>query len=467
MPGMSVSLVMSVGLGWLLMTAPARSASLVPCAPDSPDWSAAKEALTAFDARMEALPEDGDVGVVRSGLKALLGNRCFDIAREEEHRAPLSWHLGEEEGEAVSALALKTWWRDGGKAYLTAWLELGRPGSRTVVIAPDLRDTLSREVSPKHPLGPLLCPTKAEACGAETEGWRVRAEKAFASEERHARMFSDEKPPRVDCMAVARKRPTRLRYKTWRDCQMSNARPVRYVLPLGRIHAPMDGWLVVRGRRGHYGFCDRVDAYHLGTGTAYRSSSCSNLALRSGGEVDTAGTDAARQSEVKVGHIAPERLRELTWMLLLAPEVRQGVQVEALQVPVPKELRVEWPTRLGATEEGVMGGVFGGSTAQTRLRWSWFPSGGGEPLLGEFTYPWSYAPGEDHANGLLKEAEGSFQEGCPKLPLPTGVLDFTREPTVSAVDAPEGVKRVQDARVEALFGWKPPTSCAQDLRDGG
>nr|WP_128798116.1 hypothetical protein [Corallococcus coralloides] len=57
-------------------------------------------------------------------------------------------------------------------------------------------------------------------------------------------------------------------------------------LELGRIRAPMDGWLVIRGRRGHYSFCDQLDAFHLGTGTLYRSSSCSGLALKSDGRVD-------------------------------------------------------------------------------------------------------------------------------------------------------------------------------------
>ncbi|WP_375760383.1 hypothetical protein [Corallococcus exercitus] len=458
---MSVSLVVSFGLGWLLAAAPSQ---LVPCPPGASDWNAANAELAAFNARMEALPEDGDVEEARTGLMLLLSHRCFGIAREEEGREPLSW----DEEDAVPALALKTWWRDGGKAYFTSQLELGRVGARTVVIPPDLRDVLAREASPTHRLAPLLCPLKAGACGAATEAWRARAEKAFRLENRRPGTFDEDPPPPPDCMKEARKQPARLRYKAWRGCLAINpqARNVQTVLPLGRIRVPADGWLVIRGRRGHYDFCDQLDAYHLATGTAYRSRSCSNLALRSDGKVDAAGTDAARQSGVRVGRVSPERIRELMWMLLLEPEVKDGVQVEAVRIPVPKGLRVEWPKTDEGHLGGVAGGVFGGSTAQTRLSWNWFPPGGAELLSGQFTFPYSWAPGEDHANVLMKDAEATFQEGCPAAPVPVRELDFTREPGVNRLDAPEGVSRVQDARVDALLTWKPPAGCVPG-RDGG
>jgi hypothetical protein len=262
-------------------------------------------------------------------------------------------------------------------------------------------------------------------------------------------------------MKEARRKPARSRYKAWRVCLASNpgARNVQTVLPLGRIRAPTDGWLVIRGRRGHYDFCDQLDAYHLATGTTYRSSSCSGLALKSDGKVDGVATNAARQSSVRVGRVSPERIRELLWMLLMEPEVNDRVQVEAVRVPVPKGLRVEWPTTEDGILGGVVGGVFGGSTAQTRLGWKWFPPEGTEPLSDTFTYPYSWAAGEDHSNVLMTEAEATFQDGCPALPVPVRELDFTREPGVNRVDAPEGVSNVQDARVEALLAWKPPAAC--------
>lgn len=464
MAGMSVSLMVSFGLGWLLAAAPSQAKRIVPCKPDTADWNAAREALTAFDARLEAFPDDGKVEEVRTELQALLGQRCFSLAREEESRAPLTW----DEDDVVPTLALKTWWRDGGKAYFASQLDLGRAGEQAIMIPPDLREVLATEVTPKHRLASLLCPVKAGDCGAETDAWRARAEKAFRLENRRPGTFNENPPKPPDCMAEARKRPSLRRYKAWRGCLTSypKAWQGQSVLPLGRIRAPVDGWLVVRGRRGHYEFCDQLDAYHLATGTAYRSSSCSSLVLRSDGRVDGAATNTARQSGVRVGRVSPERLRELTWMLLLEPEVKDDVQVEAVRIPVPKGLRVEWPAKDEDIEGGILGGVFGGSTAQTTLSWKWFPPGGAEPLSGRFTYPDSWAPGEDHANVLMNEAEATFQEGCPALPVPVRELDFTREPGVNSIDAPEGVSQVQDARVDALLTWKPPPGCVPGKNGG-
>ncbi|RKH59720.1 hypothetical protein [Corallococcus aberystwythensis] len=463
MAGMSVSLIVSFGLGWLLAAAPSRAERIVPCKPDTADWKSAQEELAAFDARMEALPEDGEVEEARTGLMLLLRHRCFGLAREEEHREPLSW----DEEHPVLALALKTWWRDGGKAYFAAQLESGPAGAQSIVIPPDLRVVLAREASPKHRLASLLCPVQAGACGAETEAWRARAEKSFLRENRRPGTFDEDEPPPPDCMKDARKQPARFRYKAWRGCLAGNprARHVQSVLPLGRIRTPADGWLVVRGRRGHYEFCDQLDAYHLATGTTYHSSSCSSLVLQSGGTVDGAATNAARRSGVRVGRVSPERIRELLWMLLLEPEV-DDVQVEALRIPVPKGLRVEWPANDEGRLGGVTGGVLGGSTAQTTLSWNWFPPGGAELLSGKFTYPDSWAPGEDHANVLMDEVESTLQEGCPALPVPVRELSFTREPGVNRIDAPKGVTKVQDARVGALVTWKPPANCAPG-KDGG
>ncbi|RKG49779.1 hypothetical protein D7X30_39080 [Corallococcus sp. AB011P] len=465
MAGMSVSLMVSFGLGWLLAASPSQAGRIVPCTPDSADWKAAQEELSAFDARMEALLEDGEGEEARTGLQLLLGHRCFSIAREEETREPLTW----DEEHRVPALALKTWWRDGGKAYFASQLELGRPGAHTVVIAPDLRDVLSRETSPKHRLAPLLCPTKAGTCGAETEAWRVRAEQtALLPRNRRYRDSGDRAAPRPDCAAVARKRPLRGRYKAWRECMgdSEGARPLQSALPLGRIRAPMDGWLVVRGRRGHYTFCDQVDAFHLATGTTYRSSSCSKLRIAYRGNVDTAETDAARKAQVTVGRVAPERLRELTWMMLMEPEVRDGVQMAALRVPVPKGIPIEWPAKNDDRGRGGLSGAGAWNSGQTLLGWTWLPPANEEPWSGEFTFPMTYELGEDHINVLLEETEATFQEGCPAVPPPVALLDHTREPGVSDVDAPEGVGHEQDARVMALRTWSPPPGCTPG-RDGG
>ncbi|MCY1045546.1 hypothetical protein OV208_29795 [Corallococcus sp. bb12-1] len=457
MRGMSLSFVVSAGLGWLLSAAP----RIVPCAPDTPAWAQARDGLAAFDLQVEALDDADTAASLRPSMIALRKLRCFALAGEEDVWLPIARpEAGEQE---VSALALKTWWRDGGKAFFASHLRLGRPGPYTVVVPPDLREVLTREHSRGHRLEALACPAKSDACGVETGPWRARAEEAFRPEFlRHGqlRTSAKDRPLPPDCAARATRKPAKHRYKAWRECLSSalGARPVQPALPLGRIRAPMDGWLVVRGRRGHHAFCDQLDAYHLETGTIYEARSCSGLMLQPLGQVDVARTDAARRAEVKVGRIAPEKLRELTWMLLLAPEVESHVQLEALRAPVPKDFRIEWTV----TNEvgGMEGGVVGGSTAQTRLRWSWFPEGGAEPWSGSWTYPWSWAVGDDHVNDLLEDAETSFQEGCPRQPVPSRMMAFTREPAVNGRDAPNGVAHVQDTLLEDLSTWRPPPGCA-------
>ncbi|RKH35068.1 hypothetical protein D7Y13_18140 [Corallococcus praedator] len=463
MGGMSVSLVVSAGLGWLLTAAP----RILPCAPDTPGWTEARDGLAAFDKQVDALADGDTVAPLRPAMIALRDLRCFALAREEDAWLPVSEpDSGEQD---VSALALKTWWRDGGKAFFASHLELGRPGPHTVVNPPELRAVLTREHSKGHRLEALACPTKADACGMETGPWRARAEQAFRPEflrDGQLRASAKDRPRPPDCAARARKQPAKQRYKTWREClaDAPGALPVLPALPLGRIRAPMDGWLVVRGRRGHHAFCDQLDAFHLVTGATYEARSCGGLALQSQGRVDVVRTEAARRSEVRVGRVDPERLRELTWMLLLAPEVQADVQVEALRTPVPKDFRIEWTaTNLVG---GVQGGMFGGSSGQTRLNWSWFPSGGAEPWSGTWTYPWSWAVGEDYVNELLEDAEATFQEGCPRQPVPSRMMAFTREPAVHGLDAPNGVGRVQDALVEDLNAWRPPPGCVPGA-DGG
>ena len=452
---MPVSLAFATVLGWLLTVAPSNERGFAPCAPDTSEWGRAGEGLAALDAQIEALTEDGDVRDAQAAMRALLDSRCFALAREESRRPT---------DAGVSALALKVWWRDGGKTWLASYLELGRRGPQGVVLPPDVRAVLTPSSAPDHRLAALLCPAKDVACGSETEAWRARAERFFRPEHGRHREFSGAVTTRrPDCTVLAEAKPKRWRYTAWRSCLGdSGSRPRQVALPLGRFRAPEDGWLVMRGRRGHYGCCDEVRAYHLRTGTAYVAKSCGGLVLMEGGEVDAVRTNAARQVAVSVGRMAPARLRELTWMLLLGPEVQRDVQVEAWRVPVPEGYRVE--RRELIVEDGVVEGFAGGATGwvhsgQTRLRWSWFPPNGAEPLSGELTYPDSSWVEVEHANVLLREAEATIEEGCPSEFAPLPMIDFTREPGVNGRDAPGGVTKVQDSLVEGLRAWRAPGRC--------
>jgi hypothetical protein len=67
------------------------------------------------------------------------------------------------------------------------------------------------------------------------------------------------------------------------------------------LDAPPFLGIVIRGRRGHYDFCDELGAYDMETGAAYVAKSCSGLHLRTDGSVDFEGTNAARKAAVVAG----------------------------------------------------------------------------------------------------------------------------------------------------------------------
>ena len=152
----------------------------------------------------------------------------------------------------------------------------------------------------------------------------------------------------------------------------------RWALPLGRFRAPDRGWLVIRGRRGHYEFCDELGVYDVATGAAHRAKSCSGLHLRPGGSVDHEATNAARRPTVESGRLDVANLREAVWMIVLAPEAER-VFLNADYFPLPKGVVPTVPEELGTT---VVGGGFWGSSSQTRLQWSWLTDDGQELAQG-------------------------------------------------------------------------------------
>jgi hypothetical protein len=422
-----------------------------PCPDGAPALAEARERFEALDARVSALPDEADTGPVVAGLEAVLGSRCFELSREEWTRAR----------EGVHALALKAWWREGGRAWVGSYLELGKPGARTIVLPPEVREVLVKEtVAPDHWLSGLLCPVAEEGCGAETRGWYERLEEAFQRE--RVRQRNTPVPwAREDCVAKALSKPRRWRYTVWRSC-VSGQRRSGWDLPIARLAAPGDGWLVLRGRRGHYTFCDEVRAYHLRTGAAYISENCYGLEPAAAGEyrgVRCPDPKNPQKDFLRAGTLAPEKVRELMWVLMLSAEADMSHQ-ESQALEVPEGFPVEWREKDVDTVEGsVVGFVFGGHSGQTRLDWNWFPPSGGA-LAGNFTFPDPNEPAEARANSLLREAEATFTEGCPPLPPPLEELTFSRPSAYAKpVDKPWEVDARSKARIEALREWRPPASC--------
>ncbi|MCU0683714.1 MAG: hypothetical protein MUF34_15980, partial [Polyangiaceae bacterium] len=409
------------------------------CAPGTPELKAAEAKLTELDALMQRLRPADDPEPALAALRAALAEGCFRISAGDEPTL-----------EADSGHALKAWWNEaGGRSWMEHYLELKVPpddqGNPSSVIAPTIRSTLTRETRPGHPLAALLCGVGDEACAAETAGFRERAEYAFrrSAEAKRARWLDSdrESPPPESietCLAKATKPPPDERYAAWRECLRSASRATTR-LPLGAMRAPRRGWLLVRGRRGHYAFCDEVRAYDLATGAAYAAHSCSGLALRQDGSVDGRRTDAARRDETSAGRVSVEALREAVWMALFAPEAQPDVE-EYWGFAIPKGVEPKAP------EDGLLRGLGMSvrvSSSQTTLSWSYVVDG---TSIAANTLTWpedDNDPAREHAVRLLRFAESTLQPGCPSAALPP--LDFGgATPGVSSLDAkPSSLRAVE------------------------
>jgi hypothetical protein len=203
-----------------------------------------------------------------------------------------------------------------------------------------------------------------------------------------------------------------------------------------RLRAPEKGWLVVRGRRGHYSFTDEVSAIDLATGAAYIARSGSALVL-AGPSVDFAAVDAGRKLEVVTGTVAPDQARELSFVLATANAVR-AQRTEIQLVPVSKQLPITLTANRGATAPFDVVDAAWSSSAHTTLHWQLLEDsrGGAIAAEGDLMWPTSWRQVETHADGLLRVVEAGLSPGCPPARLPASVgLGRGRAGAVHPVDA--------------------------------
>ncbi|MBX3187028.1 MAG: hypothetical protein KF819_08440 [Labilithrix sp.] len=361
-----------------------------PCLPGTPEHTAARSAFEALSARIDDLAGDGDPKPVKAELEALLETPCFRLSAGDPHDGlPLS-----------SAMSLKAWWNDGGRGWVEHYLELAR--ARQVVVPPTPRRALTSMGTAKHALAPLLCPPgEAGACGRETTGWALRADRAL---DRRARaLFAETRE--ASCAREAATAEPKDRYDGYRAC-LEGVAPRRAALPLGRFKAPKDGWLVIAGPQSRRG-CEEIRAYDLVTGAAWTVSRCnaSSHALAAGVTTTSGRLD-----------VAP--LREAAWMIMLSSLAETRVRTRSESYEVPKEIPIQRPL-LSVRGFGSSGGCgFGG-----HLRaWSWMRERGGSvsgQVSGVLRWPSGCDDAEDHAAELLEIAEGAIEPGCaPAAPPP-------------------------------------------------
>jgi hypothetical protein len=382
--------------------------------------------------------------------------------------------------------SLEAWWGAGAAAWLESFLSQPPDGAARdnrnrldIFVGPDARRILNSkavsapDASPtRRALSFVVCPDSEVGCGAATAGWLQRATDAFELEGYQNGYFElwrsdaakEPLPTRLSCESRALAAPEGERLRVFRTCVEAVQLHV-WAPPLGRFRAPDSGWLIVRGRRGHYEFCDELSAYDLTSGAAYRAKSCSGLLFGNDGMVDDKQVDAARKPRVEIGNLSTDNLRELALMMLLAPEAERDLVLDSRWFEVPAGIdagfsdgpRIE---RYATAESH--------SSAQTSLTWTLArgdkpagsPGGLRATNQGSFLWPGSWNVADNYVGRLLRVTESGFVAGCPRAALAPGITHIGPEAQVSPIDAGEAsVDETAKALEGALAQAKAPSRC--------
>jgi hypothetical protein len=417
------------------------------------------DALEALDRSIRNLKSDDDLRQAVTGLRSLLGSRCFQLAAEQG-----------DPPEFEHPLSLQTWWEAGGQVWLTSYIDRPRLGRvddlrEHIVFPPTPRKVLALETAATPVPASLLCSLADENCGRETQGWAERARDAFSAAAVESRVREEDAFPvnsealAARCEADARGNGSTPEYAKWIAC-LAEHRVPGWALPQGRFRAPDRGWLVIRGRRGHYEFCDELSAYDVETGAAYVAKSCSGLHLRPGGSVDFEATNASRKAAVEAGRVDVANLREAVWMILLAPQAQEGY-LSADYFPLPKGMVPTPPD----SDAGIRGFGMSWNSGQTQLSWSWMTAEGQVLASGTLMWPSSYSAPEAHAADLLRIAELGLSAGCPPAKLPSFAAG-TPGSGVSAIDArPQEVTALQGELTTTLRAYASSAACTAPDRE--
>lgn len=407
------------------------SAVMGPCAPDSPGKRDAARRLAVLDVLLADLKPGDDHKLAAAALGELAGHRCMALAQVD----PSSLR-------AESAEALVDFWKWG-----RSWIDsqLGMAPGRPLYMMPPMRKVLSPATRPAFPMPELLCEPTDVSCGRETAGWWQRAESFFELNARRPWRRPAGAPSVTEqtCAAEALLEPAGEQYRHWQLC-VEELTSWGFVMPLGRLKAPTSGWLVVRGRRGHYSFCDEIRMYSLATGASYISQSCGELAIAA------APGAGRREALVRRGSTSLDNVREVAWVLLLLDEVVADFPWRQPGIRLPDG--IEPALRRGtpvADEDRTRSGWVVVDSGQTTLAWT-ITTPAGEALAGgKLRWPGDRRGGAvDHAGLLLRVAEEGFIEGCPADAPPADIQLGGARPSVSALDA--SAAELQQAERELL-----------------
>lgn len=405
--------------------------ALRPCDPDDADATTAKAAIAALGGRIATLRDDGDPRALTAELEALLATRCFAMAAGDPARRH-AWD---------SALSLKTWWSDGGEAWLEHYVDLLR--TRAIVVPPSARRTLVLDGNASHALAPLLCPVAAASCGADALGWIRRADASLLRRAGAARAGAgrDEEA----CAREASAAEPGARFPLFRAC-IDDLATTRDALPLGRFKAPVDGWLVVRDTRGWSRTCETVRTYDLATGAAFVAEAC-------------ASAGGAPRVKASSGRVGVAGLREAAWMLALSQVTEARVRTTSQTFEVPDDVPIERPAAFGTSVSFRCGGVSSGGARD----WSWMRSEQGAlrgRVSGHVRAPHGRGDAEGHAMELLSIVDDGFEEGCAPARPPRGVAWDAPGPSAGGREAATLASAATPA-VEAALGAASAPACAR------
>ncbi len=239
-----------------LVSAVIPDAPLAGCS--SADEAATKAELRALGARIRSATQESTAPALYADLAAAWRRPCLvHVARIAP--PPASGGL----------TALRRAWDAGlgGTLVDSAGGLVDRAG-RVFAVPPEVPRALDDDA--KRALAPLACDDGAPSC-ARARSYVLRAEAAFAAtvarDEKRAPPTEPDRCARaIDAWPEGVDRPTP--FEAWSSCVAQSA-PRAWIYADVPLRAPERGWLVLRGRRGHYQFSDEVRAYDLATGAAY------------------------------------------------------------------------------------------------------------------------------------------------------------------------------------------------------
>ncbi|MBK8254698.1 MAG: hypothetical protein IPK82_18805 [Polyangiaceae bacterium] len=414
------------------------------------EWVAAKNEFQAIDKLVSGLSKDGSPADP-------IGKRVGALAQSPCYRQELMWNFSSADVMPVTAWALSDWWENGGRDFVLEPLE----HANAIHFAPTVRSALVTENLPAgHALANILCASSGSECdplgkgaavGLTHDVQRVALLRGSATPQRLDTQVTDRKN---DCIREALKKPESGRLLALGGC-VDALRLTTAELPLGRFKSPV-GWLIMRGRRGHYSFCDEVRVYHLETGSAFVASRCSGLVLANNGSVDQAATAAQSAVRTQVGNLPVEVLRRLALLMWIKDNVPQTIQ-EYDKLPLPEGIALPEP------DSGMSFGTGGFSTwahsGQTRI--SYEIVDGTSPLLkGKFVWPDSADVADQVMDDLVVTAEASLVEGCPKTALPKNIPMVGTLGGVSSIDAtPAALQAAGDELAAAFAKMRSVKAC--------